>query len=397
VASSDLAPAGDSWSFNRLGPFYRLQRRLGLLSDSSLAAGRRALIFAALAFVPTFALAILQGHATDANPQRAFLHDFSVYAIGIAIAAFVLMEQSSDTRMKLLVHNFSLRELVTPQALPCFERARQRMERRTGLAWVEWLLIAAAYLVAYEWLFNLVLRIDGGTWAGQVIDGTLHLTWAGRWAVAVTMPLFLFLLGRWLWRFVTWGLLLRDLARCDMRLVASHADRCGGLSFIGQYPSTYVLFVFSVSLVLSAGVLKQVVLAGVDLMVFKFAALGLIVFLVLAFVLPLAAFTPVLIRLKRHGLGIYGGLVSRHNQAFEAKWFGNQVPPADETLGAPDMSSLADLSASYDLVKRMLPIPIVKEGIVPLLVAVLLPMAVVAATQAPVKQVLNALKGMLLV
>lgn len=31
------------WTFNRQGPFYRLQRRLGLLTDTDLRAGRREL------------------------------------------------------------------------------------------------------------------------------------------------------------------------------------------------------------------------------------------------------------------------------------------------------------------------------------------------------------------
>jgi hypothetical protein len=216
------------------------------------------------------------------------------------------------------------------------------------------------------------------------------------WAIAVSLPLFLFLLLRWLWRFVAWGLLLRDVARCEMRLVATHADRCGGLAFIGQYPSTYMLFVFAVSTVLSAGVLKQVVHADVDIMVFKFAALGMIVFLVVAFLLPLLAFTPVLVALKRKGLQRYGALISRHNQAFERKWCADDGPGADDALGAPDISSLADLSMSYELVKRMLPAPIVKEGVVPLVFAVLLPIAIAAATQVPIKQVLGALKGLLL-
>jgi hypothetical protein len=52
--------------------------------------------------------------------------------------------------------------------------------------------------------------------------------------VGVSLPLFWFLLGRWVWRFVTWGLMLRDIARCDLRLVATHADRCGGIAFIGE-------------------------------------------------------------------------------------------------------------------------------------------------------------------
>ena len=396
-ASPDATPEGATWSFNRLGPFYELQRRLGLLSETDLAAGRRALIFAALAFLPSLLLAAMQGHALDPRPERGFLHDFAVYAMVIAIVAVVLMEQTSDTRMKQLVQNFDLHDLVPVESRPCFRRARERMERRTAKAWVEGLLLVIAYPTAYGWLFLLTQSYDGGIWAGQVVDGQLRLTLAGMWAVAVTMPLFLFLLLRWVWRFIAWGLLLRDVARCEMRLVATHADRCGGLAFMGQYPSTYMLFAFAVSTVLSAGVLKQVVHADVDLMVFKFAALGMIGVLGLAFVLPLLAFSPVLVALKREGLRRYGALISRHNRAFERKWCANDRLAADEALGAPDISSLADLSMSYELVKRMLPVPIVKEGVVPLVIAVILPMAITAATQVPIKQVVDGLKGLLLI
>ena len=119
------------------------------------------------------------------------------------------------------------------------------------------------------------------------MDGSLQLTFAGWWTLLIALPLFWFLLGRWLWRFVTWGLMLRDVARCDLRLVATHADRCGGLAFIGQYPNTYLLFAFALSTVVAATVLKHVVYSGAELMSFKYALLGLIAFLAVAFVVPL--------------------------------------------------------------------------------------------------------------
>jgi hypothetical protein len=393
--SPNHATDGAAWSFNRLGPFYALQRWLGLLDDMDLAAGRRASIFAALSFVPVLVLAAIQGRALNEHPQQAMLLDFSAYAQVIAIAAFVAMEQVSDTRMKRLVEGFSAHEILLPSSAPCFLKARLRMEHRTGRAWVEALVLLGAFWFAHQWLLQLALRIEGGTWAGEVVEGRLHLTLAGLWAQAVSLPLFLFLLGRWIWRFITWGLLLLDVSRCQMRLIATHADRCGGLAFIGHYPSTYMLFVFAVSTVVSAGVLKQVVYGGANVTTFKFAAIGIVLFMVIAFVLPLLAFTPVLIRLKRSGLHRYGGLVSRHNLAFDQKWCGN-APDGAEALGSPDISSLADLATSYDLVKRMLPLPLTREGIMPLVLAAIAPMGVVAATQLPVKQVLDDLKSVLL-
>lgn len=400
MGRQDSSPgASPAFSFNRHGPFCRLQRWLGLLSDASLANGRRAVLFMALAWLPAVVLAALQGQALNAHPERAILFDYSAYAFAIAIVAFVLMEQTSDMRMAWLVSQFTARGIAPEASRACFAQARQNMAQRTGSRLAEAIILVGAYLLAYTWIQRGAARIDGGTWFGQVADGGLHLTLAGWWLLLVALPLFWFLLGRWLWRFVTWGRLLREIARCDLRLVATHPDRCGGLAFIGQYPQTYVLFVFSLSLVIAATVLKQVVYADASLMSFKFALLGVIVFLNVAFVLPLFAFTPVLLKLKKQGLSRYGALVSRHHLAFEAKWISGDNASgaaAADPLGAPDASSLADLSASYQIIQEMRPVPVTKQSIVPLVLAALLPFVAVAATQAPFKQILGAVKGLLL-
>ena len=384
-------------SFNRQGPFYRLQRRLGLLSDSHLAVGRRAALFLMLAWLPALVLALLQGLALNAQHERALLLDFSVYAFGLALVAFVLMEQTSDKRMAWLVSQFVAQGIVRDSARPAFAAARLNMERRAGAAWVEALLLLAAYAIAYEWMSIGAARIPGGTWYGQSVDGQLQPTLPGWWALGVALPLFWFLLGRWLWRFFTWGLMLRDIARCDLRLVPSHPDRCGGIAFIGQYPKTYLMFVFALSSVVAAGVLKTVVYAGASLLSFKFALFGLVAFLVIAFVLPLLAFTPVLVALKKQGLSRYGALVSQHHLAFEARWLGGSDDPrGDDALGSPDMSSLADLSAAYDLVKSMQAVPVTKASVFPLLLAATVPLAGVALTRVPFKAILDSVKGLLL-
>ena len=128
------------------------------------------------------------------------------------------------------------------------------------------------------------------------------------------------------------------------------------------------------------------------------ALLGIIVFLSIAFVLPLLAFSPVLKALKREGLSRYGALASRHNLAFEAKWVGAKAGGSGEgPLGSPDVSSLADLAAGYDLVKNMSTMPVSKASVVPLVLAALAPIACVALTEAPFKQILDQLKGLLLI
>ena len=383
-------------SFNRLGPFYRLQRRLGLLSDADLAAGRRAALFIAIAWLPVLVLAAVQGVALNDHHERAVLFDFSVYSFGIAIFAFVVMEQASETRMALLISQFVAQEIIPETSREHFVEVRRRMERRTGSWLAEGLILIGAYIVAYTSLERAAARIAGGTWSGAMVDGSLQLTLAGWWTLLIALPLFWFLLGRWLWRFVTWGLLLRDVARCDLKLVATHADRCGGLAFIGQYPNTYLLFVFALSTVVAGTVLKNVVYSGAALMSFKLALIGLIGFLAVAFVVPLAAFTPVLMALKKSGLRRYSVLVTHHNLAFEAKWIDGEQSQDERPLGSPDISSLADLAMSYEMIKNIRPLPVTKETIMPLILAALIPFIGVALALVPLKQILGEVKGLFL-
>jgi len=388
-------PSAPPLSFNRQGPFYRLQRALGLISDDSLRVGRRAVLFVALAWLPALLLALAQGAAVNAQREQALLFDFSVYAFVLAIAAFVLMEQSSDKRMAWLVSQFIARDIVSESARAGLLQARQNMERRTASPSAEGLILLAAYAMAWEWLVIGAERVGSGTWFGRIVDGSFQPTLAGWWALFVALPLFWFLLGRWLWRFVTWGLMLRDIARCELRLVATHPDRCGGIAFIGQYPKTYLMFVFALSCVVAAGVLKSVVYAGASLLSFKFALFGLIVFLVIAFVVPLLSFAPVLVALKRQGLSRYGSLVSQHHLAFEARWVDGGAPRPDP-LGSPDMSSLADLSAAYQLVNSMQTVPVTKASILPLVMAALVPLVGVALTRMPFREIVDSIKGLLL-
>jgi hypothetical protein len=187
-------------SFNRLGPFYRLQRRAGLLSDADLSAGRRALLFIAIAWLPVLLLAAVQGYALNDHHERAVLFDFSAYAYAIAILLFVLMEGASETRMASLISQFVAQGIIPATTRERFAQVRQRMERRTGSWVVEAIIQVGAYVLAYESLVRAAARVDGGTWFGAVVDGSMQLTLAGWWTLLIALPLFWFLLGRWLWR-----------------------------------------------------------------------------------------------------------------------------------------------------------------------------------------------------
>jgi len=108
VATRDDPAVGPSASFTRQGPFYRLQLRLGLVSETDLAVGRRGLLFVAVAWLPAIALAALQGHVLGAHHERSLLLDFSAYALTRG-------EQSLDSGWRKRRHQ---RSVNGPSAAP---------------------------------------------------------------------------------------------------------------------------------------------------------------------------------------------------------------------------------------------------------------------------------------
>jgi hypothetical protein len=84
-----------------------------------------------------------------------------------------------------------------------------------------------ALLVAYTVSYGIVmmdLAMEPTSWLATMRDGAPHLSLAGWWCLLVSLPLFLFLLARWIWRFIVWSLLLRDLTKLDLQLVPTLRD-----------------------------------------------------------------------------------------------------------------------------------------------------------------------------
>ena len=113
------------------------------------------------------------------------------------------------------------------------------------------------------------------------------------------------------------------------------------------------------------------------------------------FLLPLFFFARPLRIAKQQALLDYAALSLRHNRAFEQRWIRGTMP-TEEMLGSQDPSSVADLATAYQAVKAMRGVPVVAEGLVPLVIAVALPLACAAATQVPVRTMLMALRKFVL-
>jgi hypothetical protein len=109
---------------------------------------------------------------------------------------------------------------------------------------------------------------------------------------------------------------------------------------------------------------------------------------------PLLLFVPRLAQTKRTGLREYGTLAERYVREFDVKWL-HSGGSAEPLLGSSDLQSLADLAASYEVVRTMRLAPVTRDAVLQLAAAALLPVAPLVLTMMPLEELLRQLLGML--
>ena len=240
------------------GPFFELQRRVGVLEEDALHAGRRAAIFVALAWGVPLLLSLLQGHAFGPQDSHPYLLDFGAWArFFIATGLFLLAEQQVEYGLRGKLGEFVRAPLLAPESFkPAAEAVVKALKlRSSGVAELVCLGLAIAGALA---LIDRLLAVDASTWAVQIADDGAHVTLAGWWVVIFSAPLFYFLLMRGLWRYLVWAMLLWRLASLKLRLVATHPDGKAGLGFLAEYPNAYSMFVFGLSASMAITVVRHV-------------------------------------------------------------------------------------------------------------------------------------------
>jgi hypothetical protein len=243
--------------------------------------------------------------------------------------------------------------------------------------------------LAWSWLsFYFVSSVSNSGWEEAVVNGESSLSWAGTLAELVSNPIFLFLLFRWLWRFLVWTVLLFDISRLPLRLTAIHPDRAGGLAFLSIFPGVFGGLIFALSCVVASSMLKTIDLIDPGQLFIWLAIGGWILLMMAVFLLPLLVFMAPLYRVRETAMLEFGKLAQLHHKAFHERWI-EQCGDPGELLGSPDVSSVADLNACVQEAHNMQIIPLSLGCVLQTLVAAALPFLVVVATQVPLAEILK--------
>jgi hypothetical protein len=386
----------DEFSLAKGGLFFKLLVRMRLMRPDLAPAYRRAVVLALFAWLPLLILSAFQGLALGGSVRIPFLFDFPISVrLLLSLPLLILAENVIDERTQMVVKHLIQSGLVRENDHSAFESSVQQVLRMRNSFLAEGVI---AGLVIFSAAF-LRLEFSGtsSTWQFLVSSSGATRTLAGWWHVIVSIPVVTFLMFRWVWRYLIWCWFLWRTSRLDLHLVPTHPDMAGGLGFLGLAQVKYAIIIFALSSLLSSQMGQEILFGGASLANYRMTIFGFIALVLITFLGPLLVFSPKLFDTKRKGLLEYGALANEYTQSFERKWIRREAPEGEALIGSADIQSLADLANSFEIVRKMRPVPFdLPTAILPMVAAAAIPFLPLLLTVFPLEEIVKNVIGMLL-
>ena len=371
------------------GPLYQAYLSTHLADPPIGLVHRRLLVYVLITWVPLCVLSAFD--ARGAEVAVSFFGDIEAHTrLLVALPLLVVAEPFVHERVTGAVRQFLDRGLIAPADLRRFFAAVVSSVKLRDSATLEIVLLLVAF-VGGHFIWQSRISLQVGTWYNETgIDGTTHLSLAGRWYAFVSLPLFRFLALRWLARLVlVWYRFLWRVSRMPLRLNALHPDRTGGLGFLNTSVFAFVPVLVAETSLLSAMIAQRIWHEGATLPQFKIEILGAVGFLMLLVLLPQTFFTPQLERTWRAGGGEYGIFGSRYVNNFRRKWLCAHPHTDESPVGSADIQSLADLAGAYEVIRDMYLVPVTRNTVVRLAFAIVIPLLPLTLTMIPFEEIVD--------
>ncbi len=371
------------------GLLQRFFDKIHLLQKGESNTGRSVLFVVAVTWLPLMVLAAYD-HVLFGSIEVPLWMDFATHIrFLVVIPLMFLAEKSVHERSFQATNQFIRTGLIDQNSLEQFRNAMTKADRMCESLWAEIFLFVIVLMGVY---FKVIQNeLDISTWYYPWSDSRLSAP--GIWLVFVSLPLFQFLVLRWIWRWLIWFRFLFLVSKIKFRLYPAHPDKAGGLGFLGEPPLTFGPITLALGVLFAAMLANRMVYLDYQLQD-HLGLIGLFVLMVIFInVAPLLVFGLKINRARRMGIFDYSSLIIQHHREFDDKWIEHQ--PQEGLLGSSDPSSGMDLSGQYDFINQMRPFPFDLRTMLASLVISVIPILPLFAIEFPIVQLIGMLVKML--
>ena len=341
-----------------------------------------------ICWLPLLLLSIFEGVAWGDKVAIPFFYDIAVHTrFLIAVPIFIIAEAIVGPMLVQVAAHIANSGRIPPDEWPRYQDAVREGLRLRDTKTAEAVVLAIALVSTV--LSILIFAQEVPNWRWLHSNTGVNLTLAAYWYGLVSLPIFQFLLYRWLLRMFNWSRFLYRISRLNLKLLPTHPDRTGGIGFIGENQRFFAFITFGLGAVFSGIYANEILYGNFSITAVGPPAATVAIVLVLYIQLPALFFFPMLRITKRRAIFEYGALALGYTSEFDSKWIRGKHDPDEQLMGSGDIQSLADLGNSFVVIEQMKVVPFGWKTSAGLAMSFLLPILPLFLTVMPLKDIVK--------
>jgi hypothetical protein len=360
--------------------------------------GLLAILVLSITWLPLIISTAIDG-TLYAGAGVTFLKDLAIQGrLLVGILMLILIKDIVYIRIPRVLQ-FIAEVLIPPNEKEHFiSGALRRAKKSTDSIWSEIIFFLAVTIFAIspaETTTLFLMQVESGSWLISQKEGREVLSFAGNWAQYISIPIFQFLLLRWLWRYIVWLILLYRISKINLILKPTHPDGSGGIGIIILAQRNFLMFFIACGMAISCVMINLLLNKGISFDLLKIEILGFIIFSIILLIFPLLFFMRKLIKTKYEGLLELSKAGINLSNKYEEEWvkpMGNEKKIAEDTV---DPSMQVDYSGVYLLLQDLRIIPLRVSDVMFMAIALYLPFIPIFFIQFSIVELLQKLMGLL--
>ncbi|WP_439185040.1 hypothetical protein [Carboxylicivirga taeanensis] len=314
----------------------------------------RAIVMASLTWLPLAVLSVVYLFTEERPEGISFFEDITMHTrFLVVVPLLILLEKPIDNVFAQYLK--TTEQLIAPNLWSDFKMAMIRVDKFTSCWLSEVIILIIIYCMIILGWEELNIFQSGRECFVDWENG--DLTIAGWYLIIFSLPVYQFLIFRWLWRFIIWTFCMWKFSGYKFKLEAMHTDQMAGLGYFNLFPLYFSMLVMVASTVYASIILMHILYDGSTLVDHLYGIVFYILFIDIIIYAPLLIYFPLLMETKTRAIHSFGSLITEHNVSYMERWVYKRLKK-ETILGSIDNSSLNDINGSYMAVMDMKIVPI---------------------------------------